>query len=153
MHAELQHTIFSQVPTCYASRTVKRCIQLGIRLNDTFTLITSTLATSSQPDGRSVEIILLLTLQFPASQVPAGVYAWTGGDPTRWVVQLGSSSAGLDMCLDPARCELVVRDALAKSNATGHAGADAQRPTEREPGDGCAAGREQVAATKGCARF
>ena len=32
---------------------------------------------------------------------------------------MGSSSAGLDMCLDPARCELVVRDALAKSNATG----------------------------------
>jgi hypothetical protein len=49
----------------------------------------------------------------------AGVYAWTGGDPSRWVIQLGSSSAGLDMCLDPARCELVVRDALAKSNATG----------------------------------
>ena len=50
---------------------------------------------------------------------PAGVYAWTDGDPKSWVLQLGSSSAGLDMCLDPARCELVVKDGLSKSNATG----------------------------------
>ena len=49
---------------------------------------------------------------------PAGVYAWAG-DPKNWVLQLGSSSAGLDMCLDPARCELVVKDGLSKSNATG----------------------------------
>ena len=55
---------------------------------------------------------------------PAGVYAWTGGDhhggdAKSWVLQLGSSSSGLDMCLDPARCELVVKDGLSKSNATG----------------------------------
>ena len=42
---------------------------------------------------------------------PAGVYAFTGaaGSSKQWVIQLGSSSSGLDMCLDPARCELVAK--------------------------------------------
>eukprot|EP01051_Picozoa_sp_SAG22_P022243 SAG22_NODE_5256_length_1052_cov_0.945435_1_plen_328_part_10 len=40
---------------------------------------------------------------------PAGVYAYTGDSPKQWVLQLGSSSSGFDMCMDPARCELVAK--------------------------------------------
>eukprot|EP00658_Telonema_sp_P-2_P001626 TRINITY_DN10609_c0_g2_i3.p1 TRINITY_DN10609_c0_g2~~TRINITY_DN10609_c0_g2_i3.p1 ORF type:complete len:255 (-),score=48.04 TRINITY_DN10609_c0_g2_i3:2-766(-) len=49
--------------------------------------------------------------------VPAGLYAWTGGDPTKWVIQLGSESPGLDMCISPAHCELVATR-LTASNRT-----------------------------------
>lgn len=43
---------------------------------------------------------------------PASVYTFlnpAGVDRKQWVIQLGSSSSGIDMCLDPARCELVAK--------------------------------------------
>eukprot|EP01043_Picozoa_sp_COSAG02_P090204 COSAG02_NODE_27089_length_617_cov_0.934363_1_plen_119_part_10 len=43
---------------------------------------------------------------------PASVYTFLNpadADRKQWVIQLGSSSSGIDMCIDPARCELVAK--------------------------------------------